>query len=94
MKPTIQLNERHGLRMPKIDSHYQVASMPSRGGGRRFGSRHASIRAISADYFKNEARSMFVTEAAFFSVIGLTAAVPLIYTAMALVHLVRSIAAV
>jgi hypothetical protein len=93
MKPTIQLNQRHGLRMPKTDCNYQVASMPSRG-GRGYGSRHASIRAVSHDYFKNEARTMFVTEAAFFSVIVITAAVPLINTAMALVHLVRSIAVV
>jgi hypothetical protein len=93
MKPTIQLNERHGLRMPKTDCNFQVASMPSRG-GRSYGSRNASIRAVSHDYFKNEARSMFVTEAAFFSVIVITAAVPLINTAVALVHLVRSIAAV
>ena len=93
MKPTIQLNERHGLRMPKTDCNYQVASMPSRG-GRSYGSRHASIRAVSHDYFKNEARSMFATEAAFFSVIVITAAVSLINTAMAVIHLVRSIAAV
>ena len=93
MKPTIQLNQRHGLRMLKTDYNYQVASMPSRG-GRPHGSRHASIRAVSHDYFKNEARSMFVTEAAFFSVIVITAAVPLINTAVALVHLVRSLAAV
>lgn len=93
MKPIIPLNERHGLRQPQIDSHYQVASMPSRG-GHSFGSRHASIRAVSNDYFKNEARSTFASEAAFFSVIVITAAVPLIYTAMALVHLVSSIAAV
>jgi hypothetical protein len=90
MKPTIQLNERNGLHMPKTDSNFQVASMPSRGGR----SRRASIRAVSHDYFKNEARSTFATEAAFFSVIVMTAAVPLIYTAMALVHLVRSFAAV
>jgi hypothetical protein len=93
MKPTIQLNQRHRLSMPKIDRSYQVASMPSRG-GRSYGSRHASIRAVSHEYFKNEARSMFATEAAFFSVIVLTAAVPLINTAMAMVHLVRSVAAV
>ena len=92
MKPTIQFNDRHGLRMPKTDSNYQVASMPSRG-GRHFGSRHASIRAISNDYFKNEARSLFATEAALFSVIVITAAVPLINAAMAMVHLVRSVAA-
>jgi hypothetical protein len=91
MKPTIQLNERQGLSMPKIECNYHIASMPSRGGHR---SRRASIRAVSHDYFKNEARSTFATEAAFFSVIVMTAAVPLIYTAMALVHLVRSFAAV
>ncbi|HEY2140064.1 MAG TPA: hypothetical protein VGH00_08285 [Chthoniobacterales bacterium] len=93
MKPTILLNNRHGLRLPKIDSSYHVGSMPSRG-GRSSGSRHASIRAVSDEYFKNEARSMFATEAAFFGVIVMTAAVPLINTAMALVHLVRSVAAV
>ena len=93
MKPTIQFNERNGLRLPKIDFGFQVGSMPNRGerGNRR---RSASIRAISREYFKNEARSTFATEAAFFSVIVMTAAVPLIYTAMAMVHLVRSFAAV
>jgi hypothetical protein len=93
MKPTIQLNQRLGLRMPNIDQNFQVGSMPSRG-GRNYGSPHASIRAVSHDYFKNEARSMFATEAAFFSVIVMTAAVPLINTAMAMVHLVRSVAAI
>ena len=93
MKPTIHFSESDGLRMPKTDCNYQVASMPSRG-GRSYGSRHASIRAVSHDYFKNEARTMFATEAAFFGVIVITAAVPLINTTMALVHLVRSIAAV
>ena len=91
MKPTIQLNERRSQRGPKTDCNYQVGSMPNRG-GRRLPC--ASIRAVSNDYFKNEARSTFATEAAFFSVIVMTAAVPLIYTAMALVHLVRSFAAV
>ena len=88
MKPTIQHNERHGLRMPKTDCNYQVASMPSRGGRPRC----ASIRAVSDDYFKNEARSMFATEAALFSVIVITTAGPMISAALALVHLVRSVA--
>jgi hypothetical protein len=88
MKPTIQPNERQGLCMPKTDCNYQIGPMSSRGGR----SRSASICAVSNDYFKNEARSMFATEAAFFSVIVITAAGPLISAAMALVHLVRSIA--
>ena len=91
MKPTTHLNERNARHMPKTDWNFQVGSMPSRGGHR---SPRASIRAVSHDYFKNEARSTFATEAAFFCVIVMTAAVPLIYTAMAVVHLVRSFAAV
>ena len=88
MKPTIHQNERHGLRMPKTDCNFQVGSMPSRGGRPRC----ASIRAVSDDYFKNEARSMFATEAAFFSVIVITTAGPLISAAIALVHFARSVA--
>ena len=92
MKPTIQLNSGRCYRMPKTDYSYSAGSMSNRG-GRRFGPRSDSIRAVSNDYFKNEARSMFATEAAFFSVIVMTAAVPLISSAMALAHLVRSFAA-
>lgn len=90
MKPTIPLH-KHRPHSPKIESNYQVASMPSRGGRRR-DSRRASIRAVSHEYFKKEARSIYATEAAFFGVIVLTAAVPLINAAIALGHLVRSFA--
>ena len=93
MKPTIQFNERRALRLPKTDCSYQAAAMSSRG-GRRYGSRRPSIRAVSCEYFKNEARSIFAAEAAFFAVIVITAAVPLISAANALLHLVRSVAAV
>ena len=92
MKPTTQLNDHRTWRQPKTDYSYQAASMPDRG-GRGHGSRRASIRAVSHEYFKNEARTMFATEAAFFSVIVMTAAVPLINGAIALGHLVRSFAA-
>ena len=61
-------------------------------GGRCFGSPRPSIRAISQDYFKNEARHSFMTEAALFSVIVLTSAVSVINSAAGLVHLVRSFA--
>jgi len=90
MTPTIQPPTRHGLRMPKTDCNFQAGSMPSRGGRPRC----ASIRAVSNDYFKNEARSMFATEAAFFSVIVIISVWPLISAAIALVHLVRSVAVV
>jgi hypothetical protein len=92
MKPTIQLNTRRGPKFPKTDYSYQASSISSMG-GRCFGSRRPSIRAISQDYFKNEARQSFVTEAALFSVIVITAAVSLINSAAGLVHLVRSFAA-
>ena len=60
-------------------------------GGRCFDSRQPSFRAISQDYFKKEARHSFAGEAALFSVIVLTVAVPLLQNANAVVHLVRSI---
>jgi hypothetical protein len=92
MKPTIPLHEGRGFHQPKTDYSYYAGSMSNRG-GRGYGSRRASIRAVSCEYFKNEARSMFATEAAFFGVIVMTAAVPLINSASALIHLVRSFAA-
>ncbi len=91
MKPTIQLHKSHGPRLPKTDYSYLSGSIPNRG-GRCSGSRRPSIRAVSQEYFKNEARSIFTSEAAFFGVIVLTAAVPLINAASALAHLVRSFA--
>lgn len=93
MKPTFQSNTRRGPTLPKTDYSYQSTSMANLG-GRCFGSRRPSFRAISQDYFKNEARQSFASEAFFFSVIVLTAAVPLLNSAYALVHLVRSFATI
>jgi hypothetical protein len=101
MKPTIQFNEKSrrdfgdresckGSALPKTDYSFQAASVANRGGC-CFGSRRPSFRAISQDYFKNEARRSFASEAALFSVIVVTAALPILNSASALVHLVRSI---
>lgn len=101
MKPTIQFNEKSrrdfsdrelckGSALPKTDNSFQAASVAN-GGGRCFGTCRPSFRAISQDYFKNEARRSFVSEAALFSVIVMTAALPILNSASALVHLVRSI---
>jgi hypothetical protein len=103
MKPAIQFNEksrrdfegresRPGFPLPKTDYGFQAAST-AKGGGRCFGSRRPSFRAISQDYFKNEAPRSFAGEAAFFSVIVLTSALPILSTATALVHLARSFGA-
>lgn len=101
MKPTIQLNEKSrqrfgemdsptGASFPKTDYNYQGSSM-SNMGGRRFGSRGGpSFRSISQDYFKYEVPPTFVGEVALFSVIVMTAAVPIMASVGAVLHLVRS----
>jgi hypothetical protein len=100
MKPTIQSNEksrrdfcdrgsRKGSALPKTDYSFQAGSVAN-GGGRCFGSSHPSFRSISQDYFKNEVRHSFAGEAALFSVIVMTAAVPIISSVHAVFQLVRS----
>lgn len=101
MKPTIQFNEksrrdlrdrasRQGSFLPKTDYSFQAAAVS--GGGRRFGARRPSFRAISQEYFKNEEPGSFVGEAALFVVMATTAALAIISSAGALMHLVRSFA--
>ena len=97
MKPTIQFNEtsrrdfsdrasRQGSAQPQTDFSFQAGSLS----GRCFGSEQPSFRSISDDYFKNEARPHFAREAALFTVIMLTAAVPIIASVNAFFQLVRS----
>jgi hypothetical protein len=89
MKPSLQFiqisrrgegrtSTRRGSSLPKIDYQFQASSIDfSRGGGRN-GKSKPSFRGISANYFNSEARSHFVVEAVLFSIIVLTAAVPVI----------------
>ena len=97
MKPTIQFTEKSRLdfgdrtfrqrsAQPRTDFNYQAPSM----GGRCFGSPGPSFRSISENYFKNEARPNFAGEAAFFTVILMIAAVPILNSVSAVLHLVRS----
>jgi hypothetical protein len=102
MKPTFTKTEnskRHANEVraarsqfgsPKTDCAYHTTTFDLNGrcADKRAG--NVSFREISAGYFKNEARQSFVTEAAFFAVIVLTSAVPLISGAHALLNLVRS----
>ena len=88
MKPTIQSNTRRGPRLPKTDYAFQASSLANTG-GRCFGSPRPSFRAISKDYFKNEARHDFLAEASFFAAIVLTAAVPIVSGAYALAQFIR-----
>ena len=102
MKPTIQFNEktrrdfservsRKGSALPKTDYSFQGTSVAN-GGSRCLGSCRSSFRAISQEYFRNEAPRIFASEAALFVVIVMTAALPILNSASALVHLVRSFA--
>ncbi|HWM25096.1 MAG TPA: hypothetical protein VNP98_09735 [Chthoniobacterales bacterium] len=98
MKPTIQFNEksrrdsidrasRQGS--AQTDFSYQATSM----GGRCFGSERPSFRSISQDYFNNEARPSFASEAALFTLILMTAAVPILHSVSAVFQLIRSFGA-
>jgi hypothetical protein len=101
MKSPIQFNEKSGRHasersaggrsaFPKTDCNYHTASI-SNISGRCFGARRPSFRSISQDYFKNEARHNYAGEAALFGLIVLTAALPLLNSAQALLQLVRSV---
>ncbi len=101
MKPTSHLltsNKRHSsesraLRtkwnFPQIDQSFHTATL-SGGCGARARFRHPSFREISDEYFNHEAPRNFVAEAAFFTAIILTVAVPILNSAQALAELVKS----
>ena len=100
MKPTIEFNERsggdfrerrslNGSALPKTDYSFQAASVAN-GGSRCLGSCRSSFRAISQEYFENEAPRSFASEAALFVVIVMTAALPIVNSMTALAHLARS----
>jgi hypothetical protein len=102
MKPTIEFNERsrgdfrerkslNGSALPKTDYSFQAASVAN-DGSRCFGSCRSSFRAISQEYFANEAPRNFASEAALFVVIVMTAALPIVNSVTALAHLARSFA--
>jgi hypothetical protein len=89
MKPTSLTLRRH-RRSPMTDYNYHSAALES------FSSNCARVSApslwdISYSYFKNEARYDFLGEAGLFAVIVLTAFLPLINNAHALVEFVRAI---
>lgn len=101
MKPTIQFNEksyrdfsecesRRGSMHPMTDYSFQAASRANTR-TRCFGSCRPSFRAISQDYFENEAPRSFVSEAVLFSVLVMTATLPILNNMSALAQLLRSI---
>ncbi len=82
---------RYGGNFPKTEFNYHNASLVGCGAGRGATFRAPSFRDISRDYLNREARNDFLTEAAFFAMIVITAALPLLNSAHAVAGLVRSL---
>jgi hypothetical protein len=102
MKPTshqagrnnpVGVNETVRREFPITDYPYQSLSLDGYRGGCT-DSRKKSLRNISDDYFKTEARRGFATEAAYFGVIVATAIWPVLQSAVAMTHLVRAFAGI
>ena len=101
MKPTLHFTDRHcrrdsfefvrGSLQPKTDCHFQAGRFGDGSFGRGEGKRVPSFRGISDEYFKTEARTYFKWEAAFFGLILVTAAVPVIQGISGLVRYVYAI---
>ena len=95
MKPTMLIeNEgsaRATRRLPKVDFQYQAIST-GQSGGCCAHLRTPSFRNISRSYFATEENHYFLAEAAVFAVIMLTAVMPLINGASAVLNLIRSCA--
>ena len=71
---------------PIIDCNYQAPSYVDLGGGHCGNVPGPSFRNISRDYFRDEARYNFATEAALFLLIMATAALAIAISAVAAIH--------
>ena len=98
MKPTIQKIENENGRpasrpFPLTDYHYHSIAL---GGfsGRCAGTSGPSFHSISRDYFNTEDRHYFLAEAFVFTAFMLTAAMPLVNGAHAVLNLVRALGVV
>ena len=98
MKPIFQVNHRHCLIRPaastcylsrKTDYDYQMAALDDVDGG-RVGACKPHFRAISQDYFANEAPRHFAHEVVLFFTMMMTVALPLLNAALAVLELIRT----
>ena len=86
-------NEIRSNGFPVTDFNYQSMSLDGyRGDCAKISGR--SFRCISNDYFKKEARRSFGTEAAFFVLMVVTSAWPILQSVRAMTDLVRSFAGI
>jgi|SRR5437867_7656415 len=97
MKPTSNSNEASHRgdsfvrRFPIIDCNYQVSSYIDRSGGHCANFPTPSFRNISRDYFRNEARYTFASEAALFVLITMTAAMAVASGAVATIDFLHAL---
>jgi hypothetical protein len=89
MKP-ISLTTSSSKRFPLVDCNYQPISL-SGYHGRCAKIMPSRFRNISSQYFQREARRDFISEAFFFAVLTITAAVPLVRGANAVVEFWRAL---
>jgi hypothetical protein len=95
MKPTLNVrNECDSIGLasrafPKTSFNYQATTLAELDGPCARSCR-PSFRAISRDYFENEAAQHFGYEAVLFSIMMMTVALPLLNAAIAVLKLIRS----
>ena len=85
MKPILAKNNRSRL----IDCNYRAMTLDGFR-GRCVTTRTPRFWNISSQYFQNEARHEFLVEAVCFAIVVITAAVPLVSAANAVVELCRA----
>jgi hypothetical protein len=97
MKPSSTPNrsrnasDRSGRRFPITNCDYQAPSYIDRSGGHCANVPSPSFRNISSDYFRNEARYTFASEAALFALITVTAALAIASGAVAAIDFLRTL---
>jgi hypothetical protein len=97
MKPSSSSNrsrnrsDRSARSFPITDCDYQAPSYVDRSGGHCANVPAPSFRNISRDYFRNEARYTFASEAALFALITVTAALAIASGAVAALDFLRAL---
>lgn len=89
MKPT-SITHQNARQFPLVDYHYQTATLGKFTGG-CVTLPSKSLRAISRDYFDTEANHDFLSEAAVFGTLIVTAVVPIVVGASAVIELCRAL---
>jgi len=88
MKPTT-LTNKDARKVPFVEYNYQASSLEDLSG--RCVKISNSFRDISRDYFATEENNDFVSNAAIFGALILSALVPIAASASEMVHLVRTL---